>query len=179
MFSWPDGPTFQWGERQWWRFLFYTSGPTRHAGSFYPTHTLSRVSLSLVYLRSHRMAIHTQPLAPPILMHVQLDPVVIYGVLKKVSDFLRRGAPKIPRPCVFCLDFWSVPAFVDRFHWRAGIPWGHLRGEGAWKCRSGTRCVLSLSSISAQIQNLSHLFQMEVLIWVFFCVAFAFGDLGI
>jgi len=68
---------------------------------FTPTRSLSRVSLSLVYLRSHRMAIHTQPLAPPILMHVQLDPVVIYGVLKKVSDFLRRGAPKIPRPCVF------------------------------------------------------------------------------
>ena len=68
---------------------------------FTPTHSLSRVSLSLVYLRSHRMTIHTQPLAPPILMHVQLDPVVIYGVLKKVSDFLRRGAPKIPRPCVF------------------------------------------------------------------------------
>ena len=28
------------------------------------------------------------------------------------------------------LDFWSVPTFVDRFHWRAGIPWGHLHGEG-------------------------------------------------
>ena len=68
---------------------------------FTPTRSLSRVSLSLVYLRSHRMAIHTQSLAPPILMHVQLDPVVIYGVLKKVSDFLRRGAPKIPHPCVF------------------------------------------------------------------------------
>jgi len=47
MFSWPDGPMFQWGERQWWRFLFYTSGRTRHAGSFHPTHSLSRVTLSL------------------------------------------------------------------------------------------------------------------------------------
>ena len=74
-----------------------------HAARWFisPPHTLSTVSLSLVYLRSHRMVIHTQPLAPPILMHVQLDPVVIYGVLKKASDFLRRGAPKIPRPCVF------------------------------------------------------------------------------
>jgi len=61
--------------------------------------------------------------------------------------------PKFLVLVFFCLDFWSVPAFVDRFHWRAGIPWGHLRGEGAWKCRSGTRCVLSLSSISAQIQK--------------------------
>ena len=68
---------------------------------FTPTHTLSRVTLSLVYLHSHRMVIHTQPLAPPILMHVQMDPVVIYVVLKKVSDFLCRGTPKIPRPCVF------------------------------------------------------------------------------
>lgn len=86
--------------------------------------------------------------------------------------------PKFLVLVFFCLDFWSVPAFVDRFHWRAGIPWGHLRGEGAWKCRSGTRCVLSLSSISAQIQNLSHLFQMEVLIWVFFLCGVCFWRFG-
>ena len=38
--------------------------------------------------------------------------------------------PKFLVLVFFCLDFWSVPAFVDRFHWRAGIPWGHLRGGG-------------------------------------------------
>ncbi|KAG2538991.1 hypothetical protein PVAP13_9NG377300 [Panicum virgatum] len=55
------------------------------------------------------MAIHTQPLAPPILMHVQLDPVVIYGVLKKIDSIGVLG-----------------------FH--GGI----YVGRGAWKCRSGT-----------------------------------------
>jgi len=95
---------------------------------FTPTRSLSRVSLSLVYLRSHRMAIHTQPLAPPILMHVQLDPVVIYGVLKKVSDFLRRGAPKIPRPCVF------LPWFLIRSGLCRSIPlacWDSM-GASTW-----------------------------------------------
>ena len=67
---------------------------------FTPTHSLSRVSLSrLSAFASNGDSYPTS--CTPILMHVQLDPVVIYGVLKKVSDFLRRGAPKIPRPCVF------------------------------------------------------------------------------
>jgi len=36
------------------------------------------------------------------------------------------------------------------------------------------RCVLSLSFISAQIQNLSHLFLIEVLIWVLFLCGVCF-----
>ena len=101
-----------------------------HAARWFisPPHTLSLGLVSLVYLRSHRMAIHTQPLAPPILMHVQLDPVVIYGVLKKVSDFLRRGAPKIPRPCVF------LPWFLIRSGLCRSIPlacWDSM-GASTW-----------------------------------------------
>ena len=61
-------------------------------------------------------------------MHVQLDPVVIYGVLKKVSDFLRRGAPKIPRPCVF------LPWFLIRSDLCRSIPlacWDSM-GASTW-----------------------------------------------
>ena len=61
-------------------------------------------------------------------MHVQLDPVVIYVVLKKVSDFLRRGAPKIPRPCVF------LPWFLIRSGLCRSIPlacWDSM-GASTW-----------------------------------------------
>ena len=179
MFSWPDGPTFQWGERQWWRFLFYTSGRTRHAGSFHPPHSLSRVSLSLVYLRSHRMTIHTQPLAPPILMHVQLDPVVIYGVLKKVSDFLRRGAPKIPRPCVF------LPWFLIRSGLCRSIPLACWDSMGASTWGGGMEmqirdevCSLPLIYFRTDPKSISSVSNGGVDLSLF-CVAFAFGDLGI
>ena len=82
-------------------------------GDFYFTHQIAlgtlvhftphALFLGLVSLSSICVCIEWRfiPNHTPILMHVQLDPVVIYGVLKKVSDFLRRGAPKIPRPCFF------------------------------------------------------------------------------
>ena len=100
-----------------------------HAARWFisPTHSLSRVSLSrLSAFSSNGDSYPTS--CTPILMLVQLDPVVIYGVLKKVSDFLRRGAPKIPRPCVF------LPWFLIRSGLCRSIPlacWDSM-GASTW-----------------------------------------------
>ena len=86
--------------------------------------------------------------------------------------------PKFLVLVFFCLDFWSVPAFVDRFHWRAGIPWGHLLGEGGMEMQIRDEvCSLPLiyfridpkfiSSVSNGGVDLSIFFLCGVCFWRF------------
>ena len=74
-----------------------------HAARWFisPPHALSLGLVSLSRLSAFASNGDSYPTSRTPHTHVQLDLVVIYVVLKKVSDFLRRGAPKIPCPCVF------------------------------------------------------------------------------
>ena len=90
--------------------------------------------------------------------------------------------PKFLVLVFFCLDFWSVPAFVDRFHWRAGIPWGHLRGEGGMEMQIRDEvCSLPLIYFRTDPKSISSVSNGGVDLGLFLCgVCFwRFGHLAL